>query len=165
MAGVGAKMSITGLPFVDASPKPVNLIWLDISKEFCNTYLQGTMNGAMVPGACILPGISFTLAMDCMDATSSPTPVGMLTAVKLAKAFQSCFLQYLSLYQTGPPIEVPGFVGLVNDFMSVMSAPEQDPTKMMREIGKALDAYVGAAMVAGVFPSAPAAVPFNMSLF
>ena len=163
MAAVGTKC--TKIAFTDSSPKPVNLFWLDVAKEFCNTYLQGTMNSAPSPGSCVLPGIAPILAMDCMDATSSPTPVGMLTAVKLAKAFQACFLQYLTLYQTGPPIEMPGFPGLINDFSNCMSAPSQDPTKMMREIGKALDTYVGTATVAGVFPSAPSPIPFNGPVF
>ena len=139
-------------------PSATNMVWMKIAKEYCNTYLQAGMNAGS--GSTTLPGIAATLGGECIEATAVPTPVGMLTAVKLAKAFQNCLLTYLSLFQTSPPVTVPGFPGLINDFNSFMVAPENNPLKFPKELGKALDTFTISAQVIGVVPGTPP-VPFT----
>ena len=138
-------------------PSATNMVWMKIAKEYCNTYLQAGMNAGS--GSTTLPGIAATLGAECIEATAVLTPVGMLTAVKLAKAFQNCLLTYLSLFQTSPPVTVPGFPGLINDFNSFMVAPENNPLKFPKELGKALDTFTISAQVCGIIPGTPP-VPF-----
>ena len=142
---------------VPMPPDATNMVWMKIAKEYCNTYLQGGMNAGS--GSTILPGIAATLGMECIEATAVPNPVGMLTAVKLAKAFQNCFLTYMSLFQTSPPVTAPGFPQLINDFSSFMVAPDNNPLNFPKELGKALDTFTVAATVIGVVPGVPP-VPF-----
>jgi len=142
---------------VPMPPDATNLVWMKIAKEYCNTYLQGGMNAGS--GSTTLPGIAATLGAECIEATAAPNPVGMLTAVKLAKAFQNCLLTYLSLFQTSPPITAPGFPQLINDFSSFMVAPDNNPLNFPKELGKALDTFTVAATVIGVVPGVPP-VPF-----
>ena len=137
---------------VDFSPKPVN-----VAKEYCNTYLQSGMNAGS--GTTTLPGISATLAGELMDATAAVTPVGMLTAVRMAKAFNNTLMQYLSLYQT-TIVTAPGMPLLINELSEIMSAPTSNPVKMAQGIGKALDNFTASAIVIGVIPGAPP-VPFT----
>ena len=143
---------------VPMPPDATNMVWMKIAKEYCNTYLQGGMNAGS--GSTTLPGIAATLGAECIEATAAPNPVGMLTAVKLAKAFQNCLLTYLSLFQTSPPVTAPGFPQLINDFSSFMVAPDNNPLNFPKELGKALDTFTVAATVIGVIPGAPA-VPFT----
>ena len=84
---------------VDFSPKPVNTVWMDVAKEYCNTYLQSGMNAGS--GTTTLPGISATLAGELMDATAAVTPVGMLTAVRMAKAFKNAVIAGRDSYLAG----------------------------------------------------------------
>ena len=142
---------------VPMPPDATNMVWMKIAKEYCNTYLQGGMNAGS--GSTTLPGIAATLGAECIEATAAPNPVGMLTAVKLAKAFQNCLLTYLSLFQTSPPITAPGFPQLINDFSSFMVAPDNNPLNFPKELGKALDTFTVAATVIGVVPGVPP-VPF-----
>ena len=142
---------------VPMGPNATNMVWMKIAKEYCNTYLQGGMNAGS--GSTTLPGIAATLGAECIEATAAPNPVGMLTAVKLAKAFQNCLLTYLSLFQTSPPITAPGFPQLINDFSSFMVAPDNNPLNFPKELGKALDTFTVAATVIGVVPGFPP-VPF-----
>ena len=142
---------------VDFSPKPVNTVWMDVAKEYCNTYLQSGMNAGS--GTTTLPGIAATLGGELMDATSTVTPVGMLTAVRMAKAFNNTLMQYLSLYQT-TIVTAPGMPLLINELSDIMSAPTPNPVKMGQGIGKALDNFTASAVVIGVIPGAPP-VPFT----
>ena len=142
---------------VPMPPDATNMVWMKIAKEYCNTYLQGGMNAGS--GSTILPGIAATLGAECIEATVAPNPVGMLTAVKLAKAFNNCLMTYMSVFQTSPPMTMPGFPGLINDFNLFMVAPENNPLKFPKELGKALDTFTIAAIVIGVVPGVPP-VPF-----
>lgn len=142
---------------IPMTPSATNMVWMKIAKEYCNTYLQTGMNAGQ--GATTLPGIAATLGMECIEATAVSTPVGMLTAVKLAKAFNNCLMTYMSLFQTSPPITAPGFPQLINDFNAFMVAPENNPLKFPKELGKALDTFTIAAQVIGVVPGTPP-VPF-----
>ena len=110
-------------------------------------------------GSTTLPGISATLAGELMDATAAVTPVGMLTAVRMAKAFNNTLMQYLSLYQT-TIVTAPGMPLLINELSEIMSAPTSNPVKMAQGIGKALDNFTASAIVIGVIPGAPP-VPFT----
>ena len=142
----------------DFSPKPVNTVWMkEVAKEYCNTYLQSGMNAGS--GTTTLPGIAATLGGELMDATAAVTPVGMLTAVRMAKAFNNTLMQYLSLYQT-TIVTAPGMPLLINELSEIMSAPTSNPVKMAQGIGKALDNFTASAIVIGVIPGAPP-VPFT----
>ena len=133
------------------------LVWPTVGKAYCNTYLQAGMNAG--GGATTAVAGVGTLSMELIEINSGVVPSGIITAVKIAKAFNNCLMTYMSVYQT-VIVTAPGLPLLMNDIIEISSAPTASPVEYAQKICKALDAFTKTAIVTGIIPGSPP-IPFT----
>ena len=105
-----------------------------------------------------MPGSS-ALGQDLGDILSKESPAGDLTAMKMAKAFDTCLQTFLSVFQT-TIVTAPGLPGLQSELMDVFSSPKPTTTLFCMAYAKALNNYTLSAIVSGVIPDTPG-IPFT----
>jgi hypothetical protein len=105
-----------------------------------------------------MPGSS-ALGQDLGDILSKSSPAGDLTAMKMAKAYDTCLNTFLSVHQT-TIITAPGLPGLQAELSKLFSSPKPTTTLFCMDYAKALNNYTVSAIVIGVIPDTPG-IPFT----
>jgi hypothetical protein len=105
-----------------------------------------------------MPGSS-ALGQDLGDILSKSSPAGDLTAMKMAKAFDTCLGTFLSVFQN-TIITASGLPGLQAELGKLFSSPKPSTTLFCMDYAKALNNYTLSAIVIGVIPDTPG-IPFT----
>ena len=137
------------------NPSP-KLVATKTSQAYFNYGSAGMNAGGQAFTA--MPG-SAALGQELGDILSTTSPAGNLTAMKIAKAFDTCLQTFLSVFQT-TIVTAPGLPGLQSELMDVFSSPKPTTTLFCMAYAKALNNYTLSAIVSGVIPDTPG-IPFT----
>ena len=136
------------------NPDP-SLVGIKIGKAYMN-YVSAGINAGGQPFTA-MPGSS-ALGQELGDILSTTSPAGNLTAMKMAKAFDTCLQTFLSVFQT-TIITTAGLPGLQMELTDVFGSPKPTTTLFCMAYAKALNNYTLSAIVIGVIPDTPG-IPF-----
>ena len=120
-------------------------------------YCSAGQNAAGFPFTA-MPGSS-ALGQDLGDILSKSSPAGDLTAMKMAKAFDTCLGTFLSVFQN-TIITAPGLPGLQSNLQRLLKSPNPTTTSFCVDFSNYLHTYTLAAIVIGVVPDTPG-IPFT----
>ncbi len=137
------------------NPSPI-IVGLKTAKAYLN-YVSAGINAGGQPFTA-MPG-SIPLGQELGDILSKTSPAGQLTAMKMAKAFDSCLQTFLSVFQT-TIITTAGLPGLQMELTDVFGSPKPTTTLFCMAYAKALNNYTLSAIVIGVIPDTPG-IPFT----
>ena len=137
------------------NPEPT-LVGLKTGTAYFN-YVSAGMNAAGFPFTS-MPG-TVDLQDGIGNLLSKSSPAGDLTAMKMAKAFDTCLGTFLSVFQN-TIITAPGLPGLQAELSKLFSSPKPSTTLFCMAYAKALNNYTLSAIVIGVIPDTPG-IPFT----
>ena len=137
----------------NASPKLV-------ATKTAQSYFNYVSSGINAGGGAFtaMPGSS-ALGQDLGDILSKSSPAGDLTAMKMAKAFDTCLQTFLSVHQT-TITTTAGLPGLQSNLQRLLKSPNPTTTLFCMDFSNYLHTYTLAAIVIGVVPDTPG-VPFT----
>ena len=105
-----------------------------------------------------MPGAA-TLGGDLAEIFSNISPSGQITALKMAKAFDTCLQTFMSVFQN-TIITAAGLPGLQTELIDLFSAPKGHTSLFCMAYARALNNYTLSAIVIGVIPDTPG-IPFT----
>ena len=131
-----------------------------VATKTAQSYFNYVSSGINAGGGAFtaMPGSS-ALGQDLGDILSKSSPAGDLTAMKMAKAFDTCLNTFLSVHQT-TITTTAGLPGLQSNLQRLLKSPNPTTTSFCVDFSNYLHTYTLAAIVIGVVPDTPG-VPFT----
>ena len=126
------------------------------AKEYMKYVQQGINAGGQSFTA--MPGVA-TLGGDLAEIYNNKSPASQLTAMKMAKAFDTCLQTFMSVFQN-TIITAPGLPGLQTELIDLFGSPKGHTSLFCMAFGRALNNYTMSAVVIGVIPDTPG-IPFQ----